>query len=755
MLELLKRWYSFQSAELKKLNGYDNANYLLVTEKGKYIFKTYPYTSEAFDLVQAETEVLLSIQEKLKGKIPTPIPFADGKYVQAAEINGKQFIIRLLSFLEGEFLGEAKPSKELYSDLGTFMGELDRELSSLKNYVIQCRQWEWHIQYPELITKYLEDIPLAKDRSVLRYFLQQFEENVRPILTSLRKGIIHNDANEWNVLIKENQGLALIDFGDLAYGPLVQEVAVGATYAAYGKSGYLDWVIELVKGYHTVIPLEEKEIEVLYYLIAVRLCFSVCNSAHVRKTDPANTYASVSEKNAWKMLYDWLRINPLEAENKFRSAAGFNAKPIPSMEESLAYRNRNLSRILSVSYSKPIKMERAAFQYMYDAYGNTFLDAYNNIPHVGHSHPKVVEAGQRQMAKLNTNTRYLYDILPAYAEKLLTKFPPTLNRVFFVNSGSAASDLAIRMAKWHTQKEGLMVMEHGYHGNTQISIDISDYKFSNPKGQGQKPYILKTNLPDTYRGPFTANDGTAGKTYAKEAIQQIQAFSQPIAAFITEPILGCAGQVPLAAGYLETLYPAVRQQGGVCISDEVQTGFGRVGDCFWGFEQYGVVPDMVVLGKPMGNGHPMGAVVCTQEIADSFERGVEFFSSFGGNPVSCAIGMAVLDVLEEEGLQENANNVGNYYKSLFLELKQKYACIGDVRGSGLFLGVDLVKPGTTIEDALLAKTIKNQLRDRLILISTDGPKDSVLKSKPPMVFTKENALQVVEEMDKILRNYRS
>jgi ethanolamine-phosphate phospho-lyase len=753
MHELLKVSFGFHSVELKKLNGYDNINYLVESDRGKYIFKTYPFTLETFDLVHAETEFLHALQKKFHGKIPEPIPFEDGNYVKLIEFDGQKLVGRLLTFLEGKFMGDLNPSKPDYWSLGVFLADLDQELGKQSSYLIKSRKWEWDLQYLELVHKYLEDIPSGKDRNTVRFFFMQFEEIVRPHLLGLRKSFIYNDANEWNILIKENQDMALIDFGDLTYGPLIQEVAVAITYAAYDKIDYLEWAVEVVKGYHSVIPLEEKELDLLYYLIAARLCISVCNSAHAKKTDPENTYVSVSEENAWKMLYGWLKINPIEAENRFRLAIGFVRRQVTSPEESLVYRNRYLSNILSVSYSKPIKMERAAFQYMYDTYGNTFLDAYNNIPHVGHSHPKVVEAGQRQMAKLNTNTRYLYDILPAYAEKLLAKFPPELNRVFFVNSGSAASDLAIRMAKWHTQKEGLMVMEHGYHGNTQISIDISDYKFSNPKGQGQKPYILKTNLPDTYRGLFTTNDGSAGKAYAKAAIQQMQAFSQPIAAFIAEPIVGCGGQVPLARGYLNALYPAVRQQGGVCISDEVQTGFGRVGDYFWGFEQYGVMPDMVVLGKPMGNGHPMGAVVCTQEIADSFEKGVEFFSSFGGNPVSCAIGLAVLDVMEEEGLQENANLVGNYYKSLLGDLQKQYDRIGDVRGSGLFLGVDLVKPGTKEEDPLLAKIIKNKLRDKFILISTDGPKDSVLKTKPPLIFTKDNALQVVEEMGWILKNY--
>jgi ethanolamine-phosphate phospho-lyase len=755
MHDLLKTSFGFLSVELKKLNGYDNVNYLVETDSGKYIFKTYPFTSETFDLVQVETEFLHALQKRFHGRIPEPVPFDDGNYVKLMEFGGQKLVGRLLTFLEGAFMGDLNPSRPDYHALGILLAELDQELGKQKSYLIESRKWEWDIQYLELVHKYLEDIPSGKDRNTVRFFFLQFEENVRPHLSGLRKSFIYNDANEWNVLLKENKDLALIDFGDLAYAPLIQELAVAMTYAAYDKDNYLEWGVEVLKGYQSIIPLEDKELEVLYYLIAARLCASVCNSAHARKTDPENAYASVSEENAWKMLYGWLKINPIEAENRFREAAGFAKKKVLSLEDSLIYRNQYLSSILSVSYSKPIKMDRAAFQYMYDAYGNTFLDAYNNIPHVGHSHPKVVEAGQKQMAKLNTNTRYLYDLLPEYAEKLLAKFPPSLNRVFFVNSGSAASDLAIRMAKWYTKKEAIMVMEHGYHGNTQISIDISDYKFSNPKGQGQKDYILKTNLPDTYRGLFTQNDGTAGKSYVKEAVQQMQLFSQPIAAFIAEPIVGCGGQVPLANGYLKDLYPAVRQQGGVCISDEVQTGFGRVGDSFWGFEQHGVVPDMVVLGKPMGNGHPMGAVVCTQEIAESFEKGVEFFSSFGGNPVSCAIGLAVLEVMEEEGLQENAKVAGNYYKSLFLELQKNHDCIGDVRGSGLFLGVDLVRPGTKEEDPLLAKTIKNKLREQFILISTDGPKDSVLKTKPPLIFTKENALQVVEEMDRVLKYYSS
>ena len=753
MNKILQTEFGFQQFDIKKLNGYDNANYLVKTNSDKYIFKTYENNEALNDLLKSENETLLFLQKSDKNKYPKPIQFTDGSYIKLLNIDGEKRICRMLSYLGGTFLGDVKPTKELFQSFGIFLAELDLELQKYTNYTIMARQWEWDIQYLDWNKKYINDIPDAKDRNTVHYFFQQFEENVRPLLPYLRKQIIHNDANEWNVLVSNGQVSGIIDFGDLAHSPLINELAVAITYACYDKENPLEWATVILKAYHSKLPIQENEIKVLYYLIAARLVISVCNSAHSRKTNPENRYALVSEKAAWQMLYRWLSISPINAENQFRISIGLAIKKPPSIEEVIQKRHRHISPILSLTYDRPIYMVRSAFQYMYDAYGNTFLDAYNNIPHVGHSHPKVVAAGQRQMAKLNTNTRYLYDQLFEYAEKLLSKFPASLNKVYFVNSGSAASDLAIRIAKIHTGFEKIMVMEHGYHGHTQTATDISDYKFNNPKGQGQKDYIIKTKIPDTYRGKYTNNDGSAGKMYAQEAIEQIKRSDSPIAAFISEPIVGCAGQVPLADGYLKKIYPAMREQGGICISDEVQTGFGRLGDYFWGFEAHGVVPDLVIVGKPMANGHPMGAVICTDEIAESFAKGVEFFSSFGGNPVSCAIATSVLEAIEEEKLQENAKVVGDYYKSLLLELQQKHNCIGDVRGSGLFLGIEIIKENSINPDVELAQHIKNELRNRNILISTDGPFDSVLKTKPALIFTKENAEKVVENIDEILKKY--
>lgn len=745
MKDILRKYFGLEANEIKKLAGYDNVNYLVTDQAAKYIFKTYKYEESLYDLVVAESEILQKLGSS--DLYPKPVALRDGQLVTVTEINDQKTIIRLLTFLEGEFFAEVTHTPQLFESLGTFLAEMDVRLLKMRSYVIQSRRFEWDLQHLYLNEPKVAEIDNPEDRKVVAYFLQQFRELVLPELPNLRGSIIHNDANEWNLLVQGGEISGIIDFGDITYTPLINELAVAITYGIMGKDDPVKWAGYILKSYHDILKLEPNEIDLLYYLIAGRLCLSVWNSAHNKKLDPDNSYISVSEKPAWELLRRWIEINPVSAQNEFRKAVGLGVQVQETVEQKISRRQQFISPIVSISYANPIYMEKAAFQYMYDGYGNTFLDAYNNIPHVGHAHPKVVEAGQRQMAKLNTNTRYVYDLLAKYSEKLLDKFPAPLNKVFFVNSGSAASDLAIRLARHHTNCDHIMVMEHGYHGHTMTGIEISDYKFSNKKGPGQKPWILKTPIPDTYWGKHRGRD--AGINYALEAQLLLKDSGVKVAAFIAEPVVGCGGQVPLAPGYLKALYPIIRAQGGVCISDEVQTGFGRLGTHFWGFEAQEVVPDIVVLGKPMGNGHPMGAVVTTDEIAQSFERGVEFFSSFGGNPVSCSIGMAMLDVLEEEQLQEHALTVGAHYKNLMNELKKDFSSIGDVRGSGLFLGFEMIDEAGK-QNTALAAHIKNELRNRNILISTDGPYDNVLKSKPPLCFNTKNVEFVVGQITDIL-----
>ena len=449
------------------------------------------------------------------------------------------------------------------------------------------------------------------------------------------------------------------------------------------------------------------------------------------------------------MLKKLIKISPKFAENEFRKATGRKPLKVKNIKKYIDERNSVISPIFSVSYDNPIAFERSAFQYMFDNEGKTYLDAYNNIPIVGHAHPKINDAITRQIKKLNTNTRYLHDNLYKYAKKLLNKFPKRLNKIYFVNSGSEASDLAIKMALNHSKNKKIMVVENGYHGHTQTGTDISHYKYGNKKGQGLKDYITHVPMPDLYRSIYDKNEKNIERKYAIEATNKVK----NIAAFISEPILGCGGQVPLPKNYLKILYKKVRENKGVCISDEVQTGFGRLGKYFWGFEMHDVIPDIVILGKPMGNGHPIGAVVTTTKIANSFEKGVEFFSSFGGNPVSCAVGLSVLNIIEEEGLQKNAKIVGNYYKNRLNSLKDKYKVIGDVRGQGL-LGIEIIHKKDKKPNAKLAKHIKNKLRDNHILVGTDGPYNNVIKTKPPICFTKKNVDQIIISLINILDRYK-
>ncbi|MXW84117.1 MAG: aminotransferase class III-fold pyridoxal phosphate-dependent enzyme [Rhodothermaceae bacterium] len=405
---------------------------------------------------------------------------------------------------------------------------------------------------------------------------------------------------------------------------------------------------------------------------------------------------------------------------------------------------------LSISYRVPLHIVRGYLQYLYDDTGRTFLDGVNNVPHVGHSHPRVNIAAARQMRVLNANTRYLHRSLVDYAERLAAKMPDSLSVCYFVNSGSEANDLALRLAFAHTGRKDIAVLDGAYHGHLSSLIAISPYKFDGPGGAGAPSYVHKALVPDVYRGRFRGPD--AGEKYA-EALQEIIA-SVPngIAAFICESLLGCGGQIELPEGYLQAVYAHVRAAGGICIADEVQVGFGRLGSNFWGFETQKAIPDIVVLGKPMGNGHPLAGVVTTPEIAASFDNGMEFFSTFGGNPVSCMVGMAVLDVIESENLQENAHQTGEFLKASLQELKKSYPIIGDVRGRGLFLGVELVRDPETLEPAdKEAAYAANRMRDLGVLVSTDGPLHNVLKIKPPLVFNEANAERLADMLDTVLR----
>lgn len=416
----------------------------------------------------------------------------------------------------------------------------------------------------------------------------------------------------------------------------------------------------------------------------------------------------------------------------------------------LQERRRHFAGNLRLSYTMPCTLVRGWRHYLFDDWGNTYLDAYNNVPHVGHAHPRIQAVAAQQLRMINTNTRYLHPAQIAFAHELLAKLPPPLSVCFFVNSGSEANELALRLARTFTGARDMITIDHGYHGHTTGAIDISAYKFNHPAGSGKPDWVEVVMAPDPYRGPY----GADSERYAAEvdqAIERIAARGRRLAGFIAETFPSVAGQIIPPPGYLSAVYRRVRAAGGVCIADEVQTGLGRLGTHYWAFTTQDVIPDIVVLGKPLGNGHPIGAVITTAEIAHAFDNGIEFFSTFGGSTLSCAVGREVLRIIDEEGLMANAADIGNDLLAGLRELQQRHPIIGDVRGMGLFIGVELVSNRTTRAPATTAASyIKERLRAERILIGTEGPYDNVLKIRPPLTFDRAALTVLLERLDTVL-----
>uniref|UniRef100_A0A671R885 5-phosphohydroxy-L-lysine phospho-lyase-like n=1 Tax=Sinocyclocheilus anshuiensis TaxID=1608454 RepID=A0A671R885_9TELE len=417
-------------------------------------------------------------------------------------------------------------------------------------------------------------------------------------------------------------------------------------------------------------------------------------------------------------------------------------------DETLQMRRKLIGQSCRLFFSRdPVKIVRARGQYLYDENGMQYLDCISNVQHVGHCHPSLTQDAAAQMDLLNSNTRFLHDNIVLNILQ---------NLFFFLQCFYEANDLALRLARQYTRHQDVIVLDHAYHGHLTSLIDISPYKFR--KLEGQKEWVHVAPLPDTYHGIYREDHPDPGQAYAdtvKSLIDEAHKKGRKISSFFAESLPSVGGQIIFPTGYCKRIAEYVREAGGVYVADEIQTGFGRVGSHFWAFQLQGedFCPDIVTMGKPIGNGHPIACVATTEEIAAAFTAsGVEYFNTFGGNPVSCAIGLAVLDVIEKEDLRGNAVRVGGHLKQLLLQLQTKHPLIGDVRGVGLFIGMELVKDRASRKPATEeAAHLVRRLKEERIVMSTDGPWDSVIKFKPPMCFSIEDAERVCTCIDQILR----
>jgi 4-aminobutyrate aminotransferase-like enzyme len=417
----------------------------------------------------------------------------------------------------------------------------------------------------------------------------------------------------------------------------------------------------------------------------------------------------------------------------------------------LARREKLLGKNMSTFYQDPVHLVNGEGVWLWDADGRKYLDCYNNVPHVGHCHPRVVEAITRQASTLNTHTRYLHEGILDYVERLTATFDDSLDTAILTCTGSEANDIALRMAQAVTGKTGVIATNHTYHGNTAA---VSQLSTRMPPVGGYGGHVRHVPAPDGYR-PLGGEAGQAftdaWATEIEKAIASLQETPHGFSALIIDPFFANEGFPELPEGFLVKAAAIVKKAGGLLICDEVQPGFGRTGTHMWGHQRAGIVPDVVTLGKPMGNGHPIGGVVANSETLNAFRKAFRYFNTFGGNPVSCAAGMAVLDVLEDEKLIENARVVGDYAQAGLRKLAEKHDIIGNVRGSGLFFGAELVLDQATKAPATeLATTVINGMRERGVLMGKLGIHQNATKIRPPMPFTTENADFMLSALDDVL-----
>ena len=972
------------------LPGFVDFNFRIESETGRFLLKvSRPDMDQEY--LGFQQEILKHVAEQKEG-IESPVPIADmngnliSEYTDQA---GNTRKVRMLTWMEGRLWSGVNPVKDaLLFSLGEQAGKLTKVLQGFE-HPLAMRDFEWDVARSGWTRNFTYLFPEER-LELASYFLELFDE-IQEDYSSLRKSVVHNDVNDNNVVVTDDlvnpEVKAIIDYGDAIHTQVINDLAVSIAYAVMGKADVLSAALPVVEGYNSSFPLEEKELGMLYVLVAMRLLITVSKSALNRKAEPDNKYLLISEIPAWEVLDKWKLVRKEFAHYSFRKACGYPAHPqegafslwasansfklsslfpslgresirhldlsvsstrvgdrevaddlelfqfkldrlqaealdkimaggylepralynseaydrmgnsgkesrtvhlgidfwvpvgtpvhalfdgevvtavndegnkeyggliilkhqeegldfytlyghqtidsvqnlhpgdrigkgkliskvgnypengnwaphlhfqvmlslldyendfpgvaypnevevwksicpdpnllfdLPGLQissaghssETLTYRKEHLGPSLSLSYSEPLKIVRGDGAYLIDHLGRKFLDTVNNVAHVGHEHPRVVRAGQEQMAVLNTNTRYLHDNINAFARELLSTFPEELSVVYFVNSGSEANELAFRMTKACTGQKDMIAVEAGYHGNTTGCVSVSSYKFDGKGGSGAPEHTHIVPLPDSFRGIHRGEE--SGPLYAahiQEQIDHIHSLGRKPAAFICESIISCGGQIELPDSYLEQAYAMVRKAGGICIADEVQVGCGRVGQTFWGFQLHGVIPDIVCIGKPIGNGHPLAAVVCTRKVADAFANGMEYFNTFGGNQVSCAIGAEVLRVVKEEKLQENALSVGNYLKAELTKMQQEFPIIGEVRGQGLFLGIELC------DQELNPKTEKAAyLADRMkelgILMSTDGKDVNVMKIKPPIVFSRSQADMLLGALKRVFK----
>ena len=693
--------------------------------------------------------------------VPRLLPTQQGDAVGRVARDGIDYSTCLMSFLPGRLLAESSPSLGLLQNMGATLARIDRALQGFFHPSLS-RRLAWDVRrLPDLVefSSYVESAPL---RAGVERVADAFRACL-PRLRGLRSQAIHGDCHAANLLVEDDGSsiCGILDFGDMIHAPLILEPAVAMSELLTEALAPLSSTGAVLHGYVQGQTLHANEIELLYDIVTARHAITLLVHAWRRHHDldgarvldqaavnSARSLAELLDAGAHDLTRAWHEAAGTwapAARSRASTAAPHRPAPAVTQPVDLARRHRLMGAGAELFYEKPLHLVRGAGVWLYDAQGRAYLDVYNNVPHVGHTHPTVVAAIQRQTAILATHTRYLHENILQYAEQLTARLPAHLDACIFVNSGSEANDVAWRMAQMATGSRGGLVMEHAYHGITEAAAALSL-----SAGRPRDPRVATIAPPP--RGLRVADDASAAEltAAARDADQAIAALAErgfaPAAFFIDSGITS-SGIFDPPAAWAAAVTARVRAAGSLVVADEVQYGLGRSGSHFWGFERRGIEPDIVTMGKPVGNGYPMGVVVANRALIEAFQAKFGFFSTFGGNAVAAAAGLAVLEVLDVEGLMANAADTGGYLREQLQRVAARHECLGEVRGTGLLLGLDVLGRDGAPSKPRNQRIVNALASQFAILIGYEGPHASILKLRPPMPFRREHADLLIQAID--------
>jgi 4-aminobutyrate aminotransferase-like enzyme len=747
--QILREGFGVESSSLHPLAGERDQNFRANTAGGQRFLFKISNPADDRSILDLQAAALRHIERVDPGlPVMRALPTVTGEpWVEVPGPDGRTYPARLFTFLPGQVTANTALTTEVIWSHGQITARLGR---ALRGFFHPAADYEilWHITHLPKLRPLLTHLSDGPRQAQVERVLDRFQELVAPALPGLRAQVIHGDMSLDNVLLGDDLRVSgIVDFGDMTHAPLVCDLAVAVADVLHGREDAIEAAGALIGGYGSVTPLEDEEAGLLADLVAARLATEITVTAWRQRLYPDNVAYAASGEPGARAFLDAIEAMGMDAvARRFRDACRRLPYRRSATSDLLERRRRVLPRS-PLFYEHPVHLVRGEGVWLFDPNDRRYLDCYNNVPVVGHSHLRVVQAVTQQQRLLATHSRYLHEAIVELAERLQATLPPELNAVMVVNSGSEANDLAWRIARAATGRSGAVVTACAYHGLTEATHALSPEEWA--KGE-QPAHVATIPAPDGYRGPYRREQDGWAHRYAAHIDEAARTLGDHgLAAVYLDPAFTADGILSPPPTYLREAARRARALGGLVVADEVQAGHGRSGTHLWSFQASGIEPDMVVMGKPMGNGFPVAALVVRSQLLRAIPEEVELFSTFGGNPVACAAALAVLAIIEDEGLVANAAKVGSYLRQGLLALAERHPLIGDVRGEGLLLGVELVDEARE-PAAGQARKVTEAMRERGILLSATGPAGNVLKIRPPLVFQREHSDLLLQALDEIL-----